>query len=301
MTLSGDTAAILSTVDDTAALLAAGLQKLCPSGKVYKLDNSAGVAATFLTINGVAGNTNNHSLSAIVRGSGSSGASAVRLSPTTASTANLSPVPAIYTRVSAANQTAGATDAVQIRVQQGETVYFTLPQLEESPFVTSPMPTAGASATRASTTIRFAPTNNTKVNNTTIYLEYTPLATITPFEALYSQQIDTDNFLELSYQGGQFSFDNQIGGVAHRSFKATTIVNGTTYKLAGRMSPNSGVDVFVGGVKGGNVNYTTDGVIATNIYIGSRANGTSAAPGYIRNLRIYRKALTDAQCVAMTT
>jgi len=46
--LVGDNAATISLVDDTAALTAAGLQGLVASGKVVKIDNSAGVGSAYI-------------------------------------------------------------------------------------------------------------------------------------------------------------------------------------------------------------------------------------------------------------
>jgi len=67
---TGDAAATLSVVDDAAALAAAGLADICTSGKVYKLDNSAGTVAAQASIAGAA-NTNPHSLRVFARSTGS--------------------------------------------------------------------------------------------------------------------------------------------------------------------------------------------------------------------------------------
>jgi hypothetical protein len=130
---SGDAAAVLSVVDDTAALAAAGLDKICTSGKVYKLDNSGGVSEALANCLGSVGNTNVHSLMVFAKASGeayirfSTGGVAVAMS-------------ASYTKVLNENIIPGNTGAVlQIRALAGAVVYFILPQLEESPYCTPPI------------------------------------------------------------------------------------------------------------------------------------------------------------------
>lgn len=147
VTKSGDAASTLSVVDDTAALLASGLQNICTSGKVYKLDNSAGSTEAFAAIEGTSGNTNAHSFGAFVRGSGggrvllSSGGAAAQNYPTLAAT---------YQRVTAANKTPASTgQKMTCSATAGSVIYFILNQLEEGAFATSPIVVAGASATRA--------------------------------------------------------------------------------------------------------------------------------------------------------
>jgi hypothetical protein len=133
ITKSGDAAATLTVVDDTAALTAAGLDKICTSGKVYKLDNSAGTGNAFAVIAGVTGNTNKHSYSVYARktvGDGSLVDSAVGWSVAIPSS--------VYTKVVQENQTPPTTtNLLAIKAEATAVVYFILPQLEEGAFCTS--------------------------------------------------------------------------------------------------------------------------------------------------------------------
>src|SRR5690606_20738143 len=57
---AGDAAAMLTVVDDSAELAAAGLDGICTSGMAFKFDNSAGTSTSWLYIAGNSGNTNPH-------------------------------------------------------------------------------------------------------------------------------------------------------------------------------------------------------------------------------------------------
>lgn len=149
ITKVGDEASVLSIVDDTAALTAAGLIGICTLGDVYKLDNSAGVLIADANIAGATANTNKHTGSAYVRAS--AGAGVVRSDLSTISVAFSN---AAYERVIGANFTPSSNSAIlTIRANAGAVVYFILPQLEEYPVATSPIfavPETTAAVTRAS-------------------------------------------------------------------------------------------------------------------------------------------------------
>jgi len=76
---TGDAAATLTRVLDTTALAAAGLSAVATSGYVFKLDNSAGSTTAIATFNGLTGNTNPHTCSAWIRGTGAAGSLRLRL------------------------------------------------------------------------------------------------------------------------------------------------------------------------------------------------------------------------------
>ena len=148
ITKSGDVAAVLSVVNDAAALAAAGLSAFGPN--VYKLDNSAGTTNAYAICSGVTGNANAHSLSVFARGSGSitltwvgSGVNAVTWAGTDG-----------YLRKKIENSVSGydpaSTERLTVKALPGSIVYFTLPQLEEGPVCTSPIPGGTGAITRAS-------------------------------------------------------------------------------------------------------------------------------------------------------
>lgn len=140
---SGDAAAVLSVVDDVASLAAAGLAAICFSGKVFKLDNSAGTTAAFATVVGGTGNTNIHSVSGWIRGgTGALGIGGIARPTFAASGA--------YRKLVVENQTPGSSSGTWgISADAGQVVYFILNQLEEGSFASPPIITTGAAATRA--------------------------------------------------------------------------------------------------------------------------------------------------------
>lgn len=138
----GDAAAVLSVVDDSAKLAAIGL-----SGNVYKLDNTAGVAAAFAIFSGTTGNTNKHSISTYMRGTG---VGRPRLTSGVGASLNVA-LSGSYVQAKNENLTPAATTAQGlVEVDAGGVVYFTLTTLEEGAFCTSPIydATGGSTATR---------------------------------------------------------------------------------------------------------------------------------------------------------
>lgn len=141
--LAGDPAGVLTVVDDSAALAAAGLSGICTSGKVFKLDNSAGSSIVVATIGGFTGNTNPHTVSVWSRVTGGTGR--VEMS---GNIGRITYSNAAYERKVSANLT--PTDGlrqVAITATAGTIVYFILNQLEEAAFAGPPIVTTGAAAT----------------------------------------------------------------------------------------------------------------------------------------------------------
>lgn len=142
LTKAGDAAAILTLVDDPAALLAAGLQDVATSGKVFRFDNSAGTGSAQATVTGTVGNTNPHTVSAYVRGSG-----ACRVQLSAVSSVGTTALTGSYVRVSNLLTPLGTTNVLSIRAEAGAVVYFILPQLEEASVVTDVIVTTGSATT----------------------------------------------------------------------------------------------------------------------------------------------------------
>lgn len=128
VTISGDAAATCSVVSDTAALAAAGLGTICDSGRVYKLDNSAGSIGAVIAFSGATGNTNKHSSSLYIRLSGANGE--LRLN---ASGGTIISPSAAYTLIKEENVTPSDTSRLlRVSVNAGGTAFFILPCLTET-------------------------------------------------------------------------------------------------------------------------------------------------------------------------
>lgn len=144
LTQGGDAGAVLSIVDDTAALTAAGLISLCTLGDVYKLDNSAGVATAYVLSGATGAVTTKHSASAYVRG----GAGRVGISGLTSTSFGASES---YVKRQVENITIdGTSRATIVLAEIGSVVYFILPSLTETttapPFPVITLPTDAAAA-----------------------------------------------------------------------------------------------------------------------------------------------------------
>jgi len=139
MLKGGDAAAVLSVVNDVAALAAAGLSGVCTSGKVYKLDNTAGSTAAFCNTVGPCGNTNNHSVSSWARGA--AGILGIGAGGSTGFAAS-----GPYVRRTHATPGV-APNSMFIGANAGAVVYFILPQLIERPAaISQDIVTEGAAA-----------------------------------------------------------------------------------------------------------------------------------------------------------
>ncbi|MFH1058749.1 MAG: hypothetical protein V1797_08735 [Pseudomonadota bacterium] len=143
----GDAAATLTVVDDSAALAEAGLSWLCSSGKVYKLDNSAGTGWVVVTINHRYLALIPHSLSVWMRVTGSGNGASLcwgyDIAPLHTPVTH-----ADYRRVKAENRTPPATAVVTcLRAEAHSVVYFVLNQVEEGGSASHEVVVAGASAT----------------------------------------------------------------------------------------------------------------------------------------------------------
>jgi hypothetical protein len=144
-TTAGDAAGVLSVVDDSAALAAAGLDQICTSGKVYKADNAGGSGSFVVYVPGTTGNTNKHSASIYIRSDGTGRVCRLFVGQTTMDI-NEGP----WTRYKLENQTPdSSTRKITITVDAGEIIYFILNQLEENSFASSVIVTQGASASRS--------------------------------------------------------------------------------------------------------------------------------------------------------
>lgn len=130
-TKSGDAAATLTAVTDATELAAAGLDTVCSDDYVLKLDNSAGSTEALARNAGAVGNTNPHTVSAYMRGSGTA---TVGLSNVAASSVALT---SGYVRYSGTYTPDVGTRVLDVRAPAGAVVYFVLAQLEEASFASS--------------------------------------------------------------------------------------------------------------------------------------------------------------------
>jgi hypothetical protein len=289
----GDAAATLTEVDDSAALAAAGLQNICPSGKVFKLDNTAGVAAAVAWCAGVTGNTNTHTASAYVRGgTGSFAQYSAGGTPYGAWAASSSYVRRVgtFTPVDASRVCAIVADA-------GQVVYFILNQLEEGGFVSSPIVVAGASATRAADVCQVAftpPSPAWTVFGSVEWPASSPVNAISLEGGLTSLSGFT---LAKSSSDATIARAIQRTGTTRGDAVSSPFTNGQTVKSV----LSSDATFAFNGSSASSVATPSQSDWAEGITIGGRWNSTAQWFGYIKQIAIYSSILSAAQKQAITS
>lgn len=300
MTLSGDVAATLTTVDDAPALAAAGLGSIAASGKVYEVVNP-GATTALVDIEGVT-NASAHSIS--IFGRRLSGVDASNYFIALTDSAGIAPLnSAAYVRVQFANTPINhANQKLRIRIPAGNTCRFILPQLEELPFCTTPVVTQGAAASRVLTVMTLTTAGNLKSNDFTIYLDTTIMA-VAP--GSYPQILiasdgnvgAAQNQIAIQADAGQAQIYAQrmTTGPVYNASGGSAIVLGASKRLAAVFS-SSGVRFAANGVS--RLPHANTTAIP---FIGNISIPAGNAVKYLKNLRIYRKPLSDARLIAMTT
>ena len=120
---------VLSIVDDTAALTAAGLQSV-GNAKVIKIDNTLGGADAGILFSGTAGNTNSHVMSMYYR---TETGGAGYISTTNGNGVTVFSHSASYARFSSAAFTAAADDQMAILVSDTKSHTLSSRNLRKAP------------------------------------------------------------------------------------------------------------------------------------------------------------------------
>jgi hypothetical protein len=217
----GDAAAVLSVADSAPALAAVKLSNICTSGKVYRLDNSAGVGEAYLRPGGASGNNNPHSGQAYARLV--SGVGPIRLGwDYTASAEFGSTSSSIFTLLSGINKVPPITNAkLLLSVPAGCIAEVILPDLQEGAFITpsifDPDEDTLATVTRPATELD----EPLEEVGTQLQLVVIPAATDTAGTLL------DDGTNKLSYDGTNLIFTDGVTTLS----AATTLTAGTAYTI----------------------------------------------------------------------
>lgn len=292
---TGDAAATLTRVLDTTELALAGLDGVCTSGYVFKLDNSAGSTEAHADmINGTVGNLNTHSISCYARTT--AGVCTMQLAETGIGIVTITG--SSYTKYISENLTPASTANVfVIEAKAGAVVYFILNKLEEKDFVTSEIIIEGSAVTRNKDDLSY-PTTNIPVNDCVFSFDWTPTAAGQDTAALYGSG-DANDHLTIFVSGTTIFFKKRVSSTSYQISKALTYVDDTTYSVKGRLSSIDGIDLWIDGVKTtGNAN-TSDAVYGANIYIGSYFDNSLTQTGGINNFTVHSGSFTDAEVVAL--
>ena len=292
ITKTGDAAAVLTLETDTAALAAAGLSGVV--GQVWRLNNTAGVATAVVAVDGATTNTNAHTCSAYVRGSGDVRVRLNGISNTA------TPLTSAYVRRTTTQTPPDSGNLLSIWIAAGADCYFTLPQLEEGSFATSPIITTGAAGTRGA--------DSATITGLNIPAPYTIIVDLIPLQVSGMDVVNTGtslaNGVGLYINSG---VPNGVGFVREASATTATIVTANTAtanvatKLGGRFAVND-TNVALNGTVG-----TVDTSVApptiTQLNLSRLAYGFQGvyASAIIQRMRILPYALSDAELQALTT
>jgi hypothetical protein len=195
-------------------------------------------------------------------------------------------------------------DQFQIRVQQGEIVYFTCPQFEENVGTTSIMCSQGTSATRALSSTNIQYLNNVKGTNYVMYLEYSisSLQKTNGWGVLLQHMVDQNNrwSLLLGYNNTSATTVAVRNNAVSCDAGNMAIALNTVYKVAIRVTnvDGNGVTLFQNGLKYNGTLGSPALDLTGGVFQFSNAITNSET---IRNFKIYNNVLTDAQLIAMTT
>ena len=214
LTKSGDAAAVLSVVDDTAALTAAGLIGICNSGKVYKLDNSLGVVRANALPLGITANINPHSLlvaARVVSGAGG-------LLRSSSNTASVNFTNSAFNIIKSENFVPSLTSTtMNVSAEAGAVIHFILPQLEEGPFATSPIAKLQdgtdplTAITRAGTVLTYPTSGKIRSNDIAFKLSAVPRGA-RQSGYLWGSYTDASNFTYLSINPYDITFKSVVNG-----------------------------------------------------------------------------------------
>lgn len=292
---AGDANALFGVVDDTAELLAAGLQNICTNGRVFKIDNSACAATSSVSVLGATGNTNAHYYSTY--GRATAGTGTVGRSASGSGAASISG--ASYTRVGASLTPAGAAETLRIQAVAGAIVYFILNQLEEGAFVSSPIPVAGASATRPADVCSIA---------ASITAPYTLFAEVDLPLVVANGQVFLGVSDGTSSNGSAIYTSTTSPVVLNKTsgsndavvVPAGSISANTVSRLAGRFETNNINGRFNGGNLG-TLDTSCTVSSRTQIEIGSAQINALPIFGFIKRAAVWSSAFTDSQLQGVTS
>ena len=310
LTKSGDAAAVLSVVDDTAALTAAGLIGICTSGKVYKLDNSVGVDSSYVIASGAYGNVNKHSISGYIRTNGVSG----KISDSGGLVGDHTVFTTYIRQVIEDITPEFSTRQFMVQATAGSIIYFILPDLQEGAFITppifDPLNDSLTSITRAATNLTMPTAGVLPVNDFGIWGEVIPGASGQGYVHAFASHIAdiTATYITVHSPDTKVYFTKRIAGVNKEISSVYSYTLNTPFQYQAFQSRVYGMGIRVKQQGGAWSAWTLkndadgrlDAPIASTYQVGARNNGSHFAGTY-PGLLIGQHADPKAELERLTT
>lgn len=303
-TTFGDPAGSLSVVSDDAALAAAGLSGLCSTGKVFKIDNSAGTSPFYARINNsITLGANTWSFTAYVRGSGSF---SFDVNAGTWTPGGTSPaLTSSYQRLVSIGSSSVSSNQYRVSVTGGSVVYFILMQAEQGAFPTSVIPNTGTSVTRNADVVQMTGTNFSSWYNQTAGAFAVSFDRIAALSASFSGgqprtlRVTNAGATDFFILGGNSSFGEQLIG---RASGVDTVSIQTGIQIAANTVANEcfayALNNFALSVNGAAPGTDVSGANPSNmdiLHIGDGTSGTRVLNGHMRKISYWPQRVINAE------
>ena len=290
MTCAPIAGTLLSIVSNQALIEASGLAKIVGGYKVYRLDNSANAGApSYCLVAGPGGASfaNIHTISVYAAG----GSGRIMEANYWSAGGTAFGASSILRRVSHTAALFASGSALLLRADAGQIVDFIVPNLAETPFLTSEIPSLGAATTRAVTIPSLTVAGNFPTSGGwRLRIPWTPRAVAGPPQCLFSSWQDANNFIAAwSISGTSVSFEKRVAGVSQSATLTGSFIVGTAYIVEAILRPDNTLNLKVDGVSAGTNNTTTLApVMGTTFQIGN-LNGASTAFANFKDIQTFSR------------
>lgn len=276
----GDANSRWGVVDAAAQILAAGLAGVCTAGRAYRINDTAGAAAADLNLLGAAGNTNVHTVSAYILGTGNAKLGTGLAGATFALQFALS---SGFVR-RAASGTPGSTQGGRVIALAGADVFAILPQYEEGSFASPPIITTGGTATRQAENLTMSGLALAPGRKIRVKAAYnrTPASKC----VLSHHRTDANNYIEIYANGTACHARVVRGGAEEANINVAAAIptNGTPFEAELTLAAN-GISLAVdGGAPASSGAITMPDVTAMTTH----KAGSDAAPANHANTQLKR-------------
>lgn len=175
-------------------------------------------------------------------------------------------------------------------------------QIELGSVATSYIPTTTATATRGATGLTIPASNFPATPGWSFPITFTPVAT-TGTQYIWESKVDASNLQNMVHNGSAFVYTKRVAGTSTSVTCTQALTAGTAYRTLTRSNADNTFDVWLNGTKCLTNTTTSTGVpvFGTNVYLGSDSAGANGATGYLKNVNIYNKILSDTKAVTLST